>query len=200
MLDEGYIKYQIEWIKAEPLPESLLTELHFWRKKMYEKGLIGFDEKLGVGYGNISLRHPDNPDQFIISGTQTGHLSDLNAMHYTLVTRYDIAANRLRCEGPIQASSESLTHAAVYGLHPDLQAVIHIHDAVLWKRLLHKIPTTSRLVPYGTPEMAFEVGRLYRESTLAAGRLFVMAGHQDGLVSFGSELAEAGEIILNLTK
>jgi ribulose-5-phosphate 4-epimerase/fuculose-1-phosphate aldolase len=159
---------------------------------MYDAGLIGFDKKLNVGYGNISIRHPENPAQFIISGTQTGHFADLTSEDYTLVTAYDIPANHLHCKGPIKASSESLTHAAVYELNPAFQAVIHIHSLPMWEKLLHQAPTTSVDVPYGTPEMAFEVARLYRETTLPEEKLFAMAGHQDGLVAFGESLEEAG--------
>lgn len=196
MIDEGYIKYNIHWDRAEALPTFLLTDIEIWRKKMYDAGLIGFDSTLKVGYGNISIRHPENPAQFIISGTQTGHLAALTPEHYTVVTAYDIPGNSLHCEGPIKASSESLTHAAVYELNPDFQAVIHIHSLAMWTELLHQIPTTSEEVPYGTPEMAFEVARLYRETSLSEGKLFAMAGHQDGLVAFGVSLEEAGVILL----
>lgn len=192
MIDEGYIKYQIHWDRAAALPNFLLKEIQVWRKKMYDAGLIGFDKKLNVGYGNISIRHPENPAQFIISGTQTGHLPALTSDHYTLVTAYDIPANQLRCAGPIKASSESLTHAAVYDLNPDFQAVIHIHHRPMWHKSLNRLPTTSIEVPYGTPEMAFEVARLYRDTALPAEKLFAMAGHQDGLVAFGESLEEAG--------
>lgn len=196
MTDEGYIKYQIHWDRAEALPNFLLSEIQIWRKKMYDAALIGFDEKLQVGYGNISIRHPEAPDQFIISGTQTGHLADLTAAHYTLVTSYDIPGNQLHCQGPIKASSESLTHTAVYELNPQFQAVIHIHHRQMWEKLLHEVPTTSEKVPYGTPEMAFEVARLYRETKLPEMKLFAMAGHQDGIVAFGENLTEAGEGLL----
>jgi hypothetical protein len=56
---------------------------------------------------------------------------------------------------------------------------------------LHRIPTTDAAVAYGTPDMAMEVGRLFRESDLAQVGLFAMAGHEEGLVSFGRNPAEA---------
>lgn len=197
MTDEGYIKYQIHWKKSEALPNFLLEEIQLWRRKMYDAGLIGFDPRLQVGFGNISIRHPEDQEQFIISGTQTGHLKALESAHYTLVTSYNIPVNELYCEGPVKASSESLTHAAVYELNAAFQAVIHVHSREMWQKLIHRVPTTSDQVPYGTPEMAFEVARLYRETSLPEGKLFVMAGHQDGLVAFGKSLEEAGEKILN---
>ena len=48
------------------------------------------------------------------------------------------------CIGPIQASSASLTHAAIYQANPDINAVIHVHDRDLWENLLDRVPTTAR--------------------------------------------------------
>ncbi len=46
-------------------------------------------------------------------------------------------------------------------------------------------------VPYGTPEMAREVQRLFRETDVRARRIFAMAGHKDGIVAFGQDFREA---------
>ena len=194
-MEEGYIKYHLEWEYDAPLPDAEIEALNSWRKRMYDLGLIGHYDDLGVGYGNISQRCTPLRGDFVISGTQTGHLSELTAAHYTVVTDYDIPGNALWCRGPIRASSESLTHAAVYALSPIYQAVIHIHHRGLWERLLDKIPTTSPAVPYGTPEMAHEVLRLFRETDMVVGKVFVMAGHEEGIVAFGESLDEAGQVI-----
>ena len=196
-LDEGYIKYQCEWELAPPLPYELLSELNRWRSHMYDLRLIGYYPHLGVGYGNISYRCPGQYGHFIISGTQTGHIGRLTDMQYTAISGYDIDANSLHCKGPVKASSESLTHAAVYELSTRYQAVIHIHHFDMWKALLGKIPTTAEEVPYGTPEMAGEVARLYRESDLAVKRIFAMAGHEEGIIAFGESLEAAADVIID---
>ena len=59
--------------------------LETWRKPLVESGLIGHYDEAGVGYGNISVRCGDTK-QFLISGTQTGHLADTDEQHYSLVT------------------------------------------------------------------------------------------------------------------
>ncbi len=128
---------------------------------------------------------------FIISGTQTGGLAILDGRHYARILSVDAAANRLRCEGPLDASSESMTHAAVYAADASVGCVLHVHHAAHWQRLLYHVPTTSTSVPYGTPAMAAEVGRLFRESSLGAIGFFAMAGHEEGLVSFGSDPQQA---------
>ncbi len=197
-LDEGYIKYRIHWnsqLPIHPMFAETVKLLNIWRTEMYHRHWIGYYPKLKVGFGNISMRTPSNEGKFIISGTQTGHLSQLALPEYALVTNYDIEANELWCEGATKASSESLTHAAIYELNEDYQAVIHIHCKEMWLRLLHKVPTTSANVPYGTPEMAYEIQRLYRESDLAECKIVAMAGHEDGLIAFGKSLEEATKVL-----
>ena len=200
MIDEGYIKYHMEWEKSSPLSSKFLSELIHWRQIMYAQQWIGLEENLGVGYGNISQRSPENPDTFIISGTQTGHIPELTPIHFTTVTAYNLSANTIHCRGPIKASSESLTHAALYALDPHIQAVIHIHENRAWENLCFQIPTTAQEVAYGTPEMAFEVEKLYRETLLPKTRLLAMAGHEGGLVSFGETLEKAGKVLLEKIK
>jgi hypothetical protein len=46
-------------------------------------------------------------------------------------------------------------------------------------------------VPYGTPEMAREVQRLFRETDVRNWNIFAMAGHGDGIVAFGRDFREA---------
>ena len=97
--------------------------------------------------------------------------------------------------GPIKASSESLTHAAIYECSADIKAVIHIHHKEFWDKALNVIPTSSNSVPYGTPEMANEIFRLYKETDFSTNKIMAMAGHDEGIIAFGNTLAEAGQII-----
>ncbi len=194
--DEGVIKFHCQWTKTGSLTQGRIENLNLARNRLYDLGFIGVDDD-GIGFGNISIRNGKG-NQFIISGTQTGGIPRLHAAHYTRVTGFDLAQNSVTCEGPIQASSESLTHAMLYGLSGEIQAVIHIHHRDLWARLLNKVPTTSKAVPYGTPEMALEVKRLFKEAKLDEKKIFVMAGHEEGIVAFGKKLDEAGQILLNL--
>ena len=46
-------------------------------------------------------------------------------------------------------------------------------------------------VPYGTPEMAREVQRLFRETDVRTRKIFAMAGHTDGIVAFGQDFRQA---------
>ncbi|NOX71196.1 MAG: class II aldolase/adducin family protein [Candidatus Micrarchaeota archaeon] len=194
MTNDGYIKFNIKWIKAKPLPESVIRELNKWRRKLFDAGLIGMYES-GIGFGNISMRIPGT-NEFIISGSATGGIENLTAEHYARVTEVDHEKNSLVCVGPIKASSESMTHAAVYDSDHSVNAVIHVHNLRMWKMLLDRVPTTSKEATYGTPEMAEEVMRLFKESDVKEKKIFVMGGHEEGLMTFGKDLDEAGSVML----
>ena len=49
---------------------------------------------------------------------------------------------------------------------------------------------------YGTPQMALEIKRLAEECFLRDHGILVMAGHDDGIITFGKNLAEAYAILL----
>ncbi|MBT8084184.1 MAG: class II aldolase/adducin family protein [Woeseia sp.] len=197
MIDEGYIKFELEWRQGKLPDADAVAELNEWRKPLYDAGLIGQYHDIGVGFGNISVR--SNNGQFVISGTQTGHLDTLAAEHYTTVTAYDTAANKVCCEGPVKASSESMTHATLYELSNEINAVVHVHSARLWRKFLGKLPTTDPTVSYGTPEMAEAFRRLYLDTVFATNGIAVMAGHDDGIIAIGRNMREAAQRILGLS-
>ncbi len=192
-MDEGYIKFNCHWIPSNDIPLAMVAELNLWRNILYQKGLIGAYPD-GIGFGNISMRWKEN--MFLISGSATGGLATLNESHYSLVTNYDLSTNSVTCEGPLKASSESLTHASIYECSPATNAVIHVHDLNAWNRLIYHVPTSSANVPYGTPEMANEIKRLFEETSLSTEKILVMGGHQEGIISFGEDLEEAGNILI----
>ena len=193
MIDEGYIKYQCDWEQTSAITEADITELNLWRDRLYQLGLIGQYEN-GIGFGNISIRLPDSR-QLIISGTQTGGIANLTTQHYTKVTDFDWHKNYVACQGEIKASSETLTHAAIYVAKPTVNAVVHVHHRELWRKLLNRVPTTNPKCAYGTPEMAAEIIKVCRSKQQP--EIIVMSGHEEGILSYGSNLTQAAEIILS---
>lgn len=198
MKKEGYIKFECNWKITPPFSFSEYPKMNRWRNKFYRLGLIG-TYKDGVGFGNISVRTKRN-GKFIITGSQTGGFKKLLKSHYTRVISYDIAKNSVTCKGPIKASSESMTHAAVYKIAKNANAVIHVHSLKLWRKLLNRVPTSNKQAAYGTPEMAKEIFRLYKETDLRNQKMMVMGGHQEGILTFGENLDEAGRKLLAALK
>ena len=188
-MDEGYIKFNCDWKKGPALPSHKLGSINWGRQRMYDCGLIGVYENR-IGYGNISERSAE--EKFIITGSATGGIEELEPIHYSLVHKIDIEKNKVWCSGPIQASSETMSHAVIYQTCPEVNAVVHIHDLNLWKTLIHQVPTTNPSVGYGTPEMANEIIRLLVQTNVRqhAG-YFVMAGHEEGIIAFGENMEQA---------
>ena len=197
MLDEGYIKYESHWTPGPATHVIAARELDRWRRPLYEAQLIGEYQEHGIGYGNLSMARGSG-GLFLISGTQTGHLPVTDESHYSLVTDCDIQANVVRCSGPVQASSEAMTHASIYALGDAIGAVVHAHNADLWQRYLGELPTTDPDIAYGTPDMARDLDRLYRLEGLREAGVAVLAGHDEGLISFGTTIEEAATRMLEL--
>lgn len=193
-IDEGYIKFDIEWVQHQAPIHPNLSDIINCRNRLFEKKLIGFYHDFQVGYGNVSIR---NGKEFIISGTQTGHIEKLTENEFTLVDAYDISKNYIHCKGPVKASSESITHAAIYLQQNNIECVLHIHDKKMWENILHKVPTTKKEVPYGTPEMALEIERLFSETDVKNQKIIVMEGHDEGIISFGKTIDEAEKVLNN---
>ncbi len=195
-MNESYIKFYTHWTKAPPLREDLLQNIIICRDTLHKIGLIGVYPN-GIGYGNISQRYDTN-GQFIISGSATGHLSKLSSEHYTLITKVNIDQNTVWCEGPITASSETMSHAVIYQTCPEVNAVIHVHHAALWQQLLHQIPTTDARATYGSPEMAYSIITLLQNTDLRRRKMFVMEGHPEGIFAFGESLIAATQGLKDL--
>lgn len=170
-----------------------IDDINKVREILVGLNLIGITPE-GIGFGNISKKIINH--EFLISGTQTGHINRLDINNYTLITNYDFKKNQVNALGNIKASSETLTHAAIYELSTDINAVIHIHNKELWSRLIGKIPTTDKAAEYGSIELVKEIRRLYVETDLSQKNIFVTAGHIDGIFVFGKTLDEAKETLL----
>lgn len=150
----------------------------------------------GIGYGNLSCR-AGGTDQFWITGSGTGASRSLGREGYSLVEQAWIDENRVRCRGPIAASSESMTHAAAYAADPDLKAVIHVHHRTLFLWGLNRLPSTPTNATYGTVAMARAVGGLVALEAGTGARLFALGGHADGLLACGPSLDDTGALLLH---
>lgn len=193
MNEEG-IKFECRWLDEKPLEYIWLKELNTWRSKLFSAGLIGVYPD-GTGYGNMSVRFQRS--KFIITGSATGKLQRLTSKHYTVVKSFNLEKNRVLCEGPIKASSESLTHAMFYECSPNINAVFHVHSQEMWQQLKNKVPTTKKNIEYGTVEMAREIQRLFSETNIFQKKILVMAGHEEGIIAFGKNCNEAGDVLLS---
>ena len=189
-----YVKFTYQCARIDLAPFSGLSELNSCRRKLLDQHLLGVDSN-GVGFGNLSVRDGATRN-FYVTGSATGGLPELTPADCVRVVEYDFARNWLSYEGTAIPSSESLTHAAIYESDASTSAVIHCHDSGLWETLLDRAPTTSKSVASGTPEMAYEIVRLFRVSDVRSRQIFAMAGHEAGIVAFGRNLEDAFEVLM----
>lgn len=199
-IKEGYYKFTPRLAGTRLFQNELLAGLNDWRDRLMALSLVGMytsGELKGVGYGNLSIRSPDG---FIITATRTGSIPKLGPEHYTEIVAVDVARNAVEYKAVavgVVPSSECMTHAMFYQADSGVGAVLHVHHRGFWERLLNQVPTTAPEVEYGTPAMAGEILRLYRETELPRRRLLAMAGHEEGVIAFGRNLDEAGAVLLS---
>ena len=207
MSHEGVVQFEAEHEQRELEPRrfgELVCELIAWREIMALTGLVGQEPGLyeGAGYGNVSARIGPRSaalgrSSFLITGSQTSGNRCIGLSDLAVVDEYDYRSNRVRSHGCVMTSSESMTHAAAYDASPLVRSVLHAHSPVLWRRRRSLgLPETDPSVPYGTPEMALEVGRLYRETVLPERQIFAMGGHEDGIVAIGRNAEDTGGVLL----
>ena len=212
---EGVIKYHLEFASKPVVHQHLVEKLALLnpaRTQLKACALIGQDPARygGDGFGNISLRLDDR--QFMISGSQTGHLQGLSAADIALVDDFDCRANKLSAYGLSKPSSEAMTHGVAYRTLAGAGAVVHVHSPAIWQQSDRlALPATASDIPYGTPEMAEAVRQLLltHGSNLQAPKtnssgiptvkaiVFVMKGHEDGVVAVGANLADCTRSLLD---
>jgi len=204
VIEEGIIKYDTSRFTYVPtLPRYEYETVEKYRKILKQMNLIGAYDN-GVGFGNISQRknyshiYRTQKPQFIITGSKTGHLKDLAGEHYTRVIDFDIEAFSVTAQGAVKASSETVTHAAIYRMNPYIQAVIHFHHKKIWDKMIeigHEF--TGKWILYGTYEMAIAVRDCIGDKTQG---VFVMKGHKEGAIAYGPNLSTALNIIERVYK
>jgi ribulose-5-phosphate 4-epimerase/fuculose-1-phosphate aldolase len=207
-MEEGVIKFRLQFTETAPVDMEPLAALNRWRTILWQQALIGQDPARYDGYdfGNVSQRISDidaarGKRSFFISGTQTGHLPQLDSRHYTQVMSYDAAGNSVVAAGAVKPSSESLTHGMLYDLDEQIRVVLHVHSPDIWRAADRLgIPATDADTAYGTPEMAAEVQRLFSQTDVRERKIFSMGGHEDGVVAFGASAEEAGNTLLRALK
>lgn len=191
----GGVKFNCHWSQSGPVISDEQYEIiNNWREILFNMDLIGAYEN-GVGFGNISMRCSGN-NQFVITGSATGEIPDLEPGHYVKVNSFNIDDNAVQCVGPLKASSESLTHAAIYLSDPGVNAVVHVHSIDLWNALIYKVPTTNPGMEYGTAGLAKDIQRLFRESDVIEKRIIIMAGDRAGILTFGNDMDEAVNVLM----
>jgi ribulose-5-phosphate 4-epimerase/fuculose-1-phosphate aldolase len=114
------------------------------------------------------------------------------------VKSFDIAGNSIVSRGLIQASSESMTHGAVYRAGRGVNCVIHIHSKKIFDGMLQDdYPFTPKALAFGTPEIALAIGKCVEKIGSDEDKI-VLAGHDGGIIAYGANIERSLHSILEL--
>ncbi len=185
MEQEGVIKYQCKRKDGRIDSSETSRLLILARDELRKAGLIGIDGS-GVGFGNVSHRE-ESQQTFLITGSGTSRMLYLDTSHIARVTGFNLEDNTLICEGPVDASSEAMTHAMIYRTNRSVNCIVHFHHRCFWETRFGHVPTTDRNAEYGSSQMARSVGSLC-EANQVFPACIVMAGHRDGVVVYGLDV------------
>ncbi len=153
---------------------------------------MGCAPSYGAGsHGNLSLRTRRG---CLITATRT-FLGALKQADFVEIVRCDPAAAppTIWYLGRSQPSTDSLIHWQMYRWRPQIQCVLHAHDAgVLARAAALGLPQTSSAAQAGSPELIPLIKPLARRP------YFLVKDH--GFVAVGRTIEEAGELAAAIHK
>jgi hypothetical protein len=183
-----------------PVTDSLtLQTLRGWRTVLRRLELVGQDPQRydGLGFGNLSHRDAERPEQFVITASQTAGLPELEDGNLVRITHSNTSRFWVDAVGHQPPSSETLSHAIIYQADASVSCVLHVHSPDIWLRADElDLAATDAAVSYGSPAMAEAVAAL-----LAAHRApltFVTRGHRDGVFACARSAEDAGAALIHL--
>jgi ribulose-5-phosphate 4-epimerase/fuculose-1-phosphate aldolase len=176
-------------------PGDILRDLVIANRILANEGVVD-------AYGHISVRHPERPDRFFLSGSRSPELVTLDD-----IIEYDLDCNPIDLRGRAQYTERPI-HGAIYRRRPDVMSVVHNHayevipftvaQSVRLRPLLHlaagigaEIPVWDIRDRFGDTNLL--VTSLAQGADLAEGlganRVVLMRGH--GAAVAGTSIQDA---------
>lgn len=158
-------------------------------------------ERVVDAFGHVSVRHPENPQRYLLSRARAPQLIEADdIMEFTLDGQPIDGRGR-------KAYNERFIHGALYELRPDLQSVVHSHSLSVipfgvtgepLRPIMHMCASIGHVVPIWDPQTKFgDTDMLVRNMELGRdlarcvgnGTTALMRGH--GAVVAGDSLRGA---------
>ena len=177
---EAGIRLGEHGLLPSPFPiEELLGE----RELRHVKRLYGIG---GLSYGNLSRRCDGRRFWMSASGVDKTAL-DIPGRDILLVSGYDEAERKIVVSvppgiEPRRVSVDAIEHWMIYGHHPDVGAILHVHA---W---MDGILATDINYPCGTEELAVAVSELIAAEPDPANAVVGLRNH--GITATGPNLTE----------
>jgi ribulose-5-phosphate 4-epimerase/fuculose-1-phosphate aldolase len=173
---------------AKPVDPAVLEDLAAASRILADQGVVD-------AFGHVTLRHPTNPDHFLM----TRSLAPALATPADIV-ELDLDGNDVNKTGKT-LFLERFIHAEIYRARPDVMAVVHSHSPAVipfgvtkvpMRAMFHNSAFLARGVPvfdirekFGATNMLVsnrEIGRALAE-TLGNKAALLMRGHGDVIVA-----------------
>ena len=198
---EGVIRfaYDLQSPDGVVTEESLRETLAAWRTIFRRLGVLGHDPDRygGLGFGNLSVRDREHPEEFVVTASQTSGRSGLRDRDLVRITGCNLERFWVDAVGHKPPSSETLTHAMIYASDPRIQWVFHVHSPEIWRHAEQlAIPCTAPEVAYGSADMVRAVAELL-EKHQSRPLLFATLGHEDGIFACGPTARDAGGLLVS---
>ena len=196
MIDVSAEEYSLKYTKTNELAKKECKKIEKVRSRLYSLGLIGSHND-GISFGNISLRYKKK-NSFLITAAHTGEFPRLSPSYYSLVKRVNFKKFTSYAIGPSKPSIEAITHASIYTIDSNINAVIHVHNEKLWRYMLENDYLSTNDITYETPEILENIKSLYKNIDPFLNNAFVIKGHYEGIITFGKTLGEAEKSLYSI--
>lgn len=185
------VKFNYTTKKKTSLSENRYKPLLPWCGYFYKEMLAPAEE--GGSAGNLSYRET-NSRHFIITASGAHLHADMPKKDFVRIIHADLQTGHVYTQGPKAPSSETLLHATIYNLRPEIHAIFHGHSQEIIQAATYGYFTqTAREQPYGTHALIDEVTQI-----LGNHNFIVMKNH--GFIALGESIKMAGKLIEKIVR
>jgi len=183
------VRFDTVFLSKSPTEDEKTNQLIYWCKRFDELGLVPKTA------GNLSFRTQKG---FIITAMGFA-VRDAGKDNLIEVLKVEIKEGQIlvHIKGKVIPSKESVLHAGVYELRPEINAIFHVHDQLVLESANElKLPHTEVEQPGGSYELAKEVYKLLGQ--IKDIKYIVLKNH--GVISIGESMEEAGRLVEDMNK
>jgi HCOMODA/2-hydroxy-3-carboxy-muconic semialdehyde decarboxylase len=119
-----------------PVDPAIIEDLVAGSRILADQGVLD-------AFGHVSVRHPSNPNRYLISRSQAPAL-----MTKDDVIEYDLDSNPVNANGR-GSFLERFIHGAVYRARPDVHSVIHSHSPAVIPFGVSQVPLKAMFINAG---------------------------------------------------
>ena len=164
---------------AGPVESQLIEDLVAANRILADQGVLD-------GWGHVSLRHPRNPNRYLLSRSRAPEL--INAED---IMEFDLDSSPVDAKGR-SLYTERFIHGEIYRARPDVMAIVHSHAPALIPFGISKVPLKpvyhrSAFVAAGIPvfeirERAGMTDMLIRDQVLGRALADALGSHPAALM------------------